>query len=157
MPGTGIQNVPLRFPREAPQWFVEWMRAFVRDVLVPLDVRNSIEGLGISVTGTPDQPATISASEDLGQLFDAGFAMAEADPLLPNARTLVAGDGLFVSDSGAGGNLTISVPDNGLQLVKLQQISPLSVLGNDQSSSADVRRIASYDDDTLLRIVGGAL
>ncbi len=151
----GLQNIPLRIPAQwDPVWFE---RVFIREVLAMADVRNALAGLGISIEGTPDQPATISASEDLSALFDADLLLAEVNALLPNARTLVAGDGTFISDSGAGGNLTISVPDNGLQLVKLQQISPLSVLGNDTSSPADVRRIASHDDDTVLRRVGGAL
>jgi hypothetical protein len=157
MPGTGIQNIPLRFPREAPPWFVGWMQGFVRDVLVNLDVRNSLEGLGISVSGTPDVPATISASEDLGELFDADFALAEANPLLPNARVLAGGDGIAVADAGPGGTLTVGVPANGLELEKLQQITPLSVLGNDAGSAADVTRIASSADDTVLRRVAGAL
>lgn len=157
MPGTGIQNVPLRFPREAPPWFVEWFSGFVRDVLVPLDVRNSIEGLGISVTGTPDVPATISASEDLSDLFDADILLAEATALLPNARTLEGEEGITLTDEGPGGNVNIRIEDNALQLAKLQKISPLSVLGNDTNAAADVRRIASHDDDTAFVRIAGEL
>ena len=141
-----------------PAWMQQWFDGFIRDVLAKLDTRNAIPGLGISIDGTPDQPATISANEDLGELFDADFAMAEATPLLPNARVLAGEAGVVsVTDEGPGGALRVGLAGHGIQPEKLTQFPRHAVLANAADEVAAAGFVRALLTDTVLRRVGDAL
>jgi hypothetical protein len=155
MAGQGVQHLPIRFPREAPPWFVDWMGWFIRDVLANIDPRNGIEGTGISITGQPSEPATFSTSEDLQALFDADLILAEAAALLPNSRTLEGVGGISVTDGGAGGQVSVGI--DSVDFNKLPVIPALSVIGNRTSDEGTPRTIVSSANDTVLRRVADAL
>jgi hypothetical protein len=155
MAGRGIQHQPIRIPA---QWDPEWFeRVFIREVLSKLDVRNANEGLGISIEGTPDQPATISASDDLGQLYDADFILSEASELLPNARVIEGEDGVSVTDEGPGGSLRVGLEVHGVQFDRLPQFPELSLLANGDNAVGSGRFVRAEDNDTVLGRVGDAL
>lgn len=153
----GVEKVPLWFPDDAPSWFRLWLQAFVRDVLSKMDPRNAI-GVGVDISGSSDQPATISTGDDVSQLFDADYAVAEADDLLPNARVIAPESGVTtVTDEGPGGNLQIGVAAHGIGPDKLFQAPPASVLANPTSSPGDFQTLAAATDGDVLQRSGGAL
>lgn len=157
MAARGIQDVPLRVPDD---WDPVWFAAFVRDVLAKADVRNAIQGSGISITGQSNDLATISSSEDLQQLKDQGYVLADppTDPgLIPNSRQLAGEPGVVtINDEGAGGNISVTIEAHGLSYSKLRLAAPLSVLGNPDTGSAEIVGITGVDD-TVLRRTAGAL
>lgn len=104
MPGRGLDVIPLRIP---DRWDPGWFETFVRDVLSLADVRNATEGAGITITGQSDDTATLASSEDVLELLTVGVLTAEASDLA-NARQLVAGNGITLTDAGAGETLEIS-------------------------------------------------
>ncbi len=71
---AGIQNIPLRIPRE---WSPEWFDTFVREVLSKLDTRNSV-GVGVTVTSDGNSVATLASEVDQATV-DADIATAIAD------------------------------------------------------------------------------
>lgn len=137
---------------------MEWADRVLLPELAKLDVRNAIQGTGISIDATPDRVATISASEDLGELFDADFVMAEASPLLPNAR-LLRGEGnvIDITDAGPGAGVTVGIAQHSLHGNKLRLSDGLSVVGNPASGEAEIVDIPATADDTALVRVGGVL
>lgn len=157
MAGRGIQDVPLRIPGE---WDPVWFAAFVRDVLAKADIRNAIQGSGIEISGQSNDHATISSSDDLLQLKDQGYVLADppTDPLLiPNSRQLAGEPGVVVvTDDGPGGNITMSIQAHSLSYSKLRLGAPLSVIGNPDTASAELIGITGVDD-TVLRRTAGAL
>lgn len=157
MAARGLQDVPLRIPDD---WDAVWFAAFIRDVLAKADVRNAIQGSGISITGQSNDLATISSSEDLQQLKDQGYVLADppTDPgLIPNSRQLAGEPGVVtINDEGAGGNISVTIQAHGLSYSKLRLAAPLSVLGNPDTGSAELIGITGVDD-TVLRRTAGAL
>lgn len=140
MPGRGLQNLPLsRIPLE---WDAQWFEQFCKDVLAFADTRNAIEGSGITITGNPDEPATISASADLQNLLLQQFVVASASGFLQHERTL-AGEATVVSitDGGDNANITVGLVDGGVTLGKLKQLSDLGVLGNPTNAIGAVQNI----------------
>ncbi len=125
MAGRGIQFIPLRVPT---QWSKEWFETFVRDVLAPADVRNAIEGGGISVTGNTDEPATIAASADVASLTALPYVLMALSGSVPNERKLTGSSTVAVTDGGAGGNVTLSIPDGSLPPNALTDFPGLSAL-----------------------------
>lgn len=159
MAGQGVQHLPIRYPREMPAWMQRWFDEMFRDVFRNMDIRNATPGLGISIEGTPDRPATISATEDLGDLFDADFLLAESDPaLLPNARTLGGESGVVdVADSGPGGSVTVGLVQHGVPTQKLRLSEGCSVLGNAGGDTGEVNDIIAGADATVLARVDGVV
>lgn len=125
MPGTGLQEIPLRVPKE---WDAAWFTRFVREVLALADIRNAREGLGVSIEGNSSEPATIAVGGDIAGLLDVPFVTLQTSSLLTAERVITAGDGIELDDAGAGSSLTISVTD--IPYSSLQPLPPLSVLGN---------------------------
>lgn len=156
MAGKGIQHLILRIP---DQWDPVWFeRVFIREVLANMDTRNAVDGLGISVTGNSNEPATISGSADLAELFDAGIVLAAADPLLPNARVLKGMTGVIqITDSGAGGTVEVDILPNAVGPSQLATLSALSVLCNATNATANMQYLTAAANDTLLTRVGDAL
>lgn len=158
MAGQGVQHLPIRYPREMPEWMRRWFDEMLRDVFRNMDVRNATEGLGITIESAPDRPATISASDDLGDLFDANFAMAEASPLLPNARVITGEENVVqVSDGGPGGQLRIGLAEGGVGTEKLALSPRHAVIGNPTASTAAPDYIRALTDDVVLRRVAGVV
>ena len=61
MAANGFDKISIRIP---PQWDAEWYRVHFRDVLSKGDVRTA-HGVGVSITGRSDEPATLTAAVDL--------------------------------------------------------------------------------------------
>lgn len=152
---AGIDKVPHRIPDE---WSAEWFARFIREVLSLADVRNANAGAGIHIDGTPDRPATISASAGIDQLVNANYVVAEPQSFLPSARLLSAETGVIeLHDTGPGGSLVVGIPDHGLHANKLRLASARSVLGNPEASEGGLMDIAAGTDETVLARVSGAL
>lgn len=49
-----VRNIPT-------EWSAEWFRRFITHHMQNMDIRNTIAGTGITITGTEQQPGTISA------------------------------------------------------------------------------------------------
>lgn len=153
MPARGIQYLPIRYPREAPSWFVSFMDAFTKDVLVNLDVRNAIPGSGIEIEGAPDTQATISSSTDLQQLMDENYILAEPSAFLANARVLTGEVGIvLVDDDGPGSTISVSLAEHGVNLTKLPRITELSVIGNPSKDFGPVSAIAGSAEHDVLSV-----
>jgi hypothetical protein len=60
----GISAGSIKFIPE--EWSAEWFRRFITQYLQNADTRNATAGPGISISGTIQQPATISASTIVG-------------------------------------------------------------------------------------------
>jgi hypothetical protein len=149
----GIEQVPIRYPREAPAWFVEFFQRFIRDVLANADVRNAIQGNGVSIESTPDQPATLNFDASLDELLDAGIVLAAPESVLPNGRVLTGESGVVsVTDGGAGGALNVGLTIHGVSAEKLRLSAAWSVLGNDSNASGEVADISAAANDLLLRV-----
>jgi hypothetical protein len=59
---AGLDGVPSNTIPEDPKEFVNWFKSVgIKRWLAAADVRNAIQGLGISITGAAPNPATISA------------------------------------------------------------------------------------------------
>lgn len=136
----GLDRIPLRIPEK---WDAQWFSGFVRDVLAKADIRNAVPGLGISIDGNSDQPATVSSSEDIQAIFDADLLLAEANALLPNARTIVGEDGVVnLDDQGPGGEVVIGLHPHSVTPQKLMQTTAASVLlGRGDDSAGEVEQI----------------
>jgi hypothetical protein len=153
MPARGIQHLPIRYPREAPAWFAQFMDSFIRDVLINLDVRNAIQGQGIQIEGNSDTPATISSSEDVQQLIDENYILAESSPFLANARVLSGENGVVrVTDEGPGGSFVISLEQGGIPYDKLAELDELSVLGNPSDAFGPLTRITGSAQHDVLSV-----
>ena len=61
MAANGFDKINIRIPEV---WNAEWYRVHFRDVLSKGDVR-SARGVGVSITGRSDEPATLTAAVDL--------------------------------------------------------------------------------------------
>ncbi len=153
MPARGIQHLPIRYPREAPAWFATFMDGFIRDVLVNLDVRNAIPGPGIQIEGMSDRPATLSTSEDLQQLMDENYILAEESAFLANARVLTGENGVVsITDEGPGGSFVISLVQGGIPYAKLADLDELSVLGNPSHEFGSLTRISGSAEHDVLSV-----
>ncbi|GEM_PF-2680334 len=150
----GLESIPLRIP---DKWDPVWFKDFVREVLALADARNAQPGPGITIEGSPDQPAVISSSEAVGALSDQSYVLTEpSDPpeIVPNARVLTGEGGVIdVDDSGPGGNVTIKVRARGIRNRHLRDSAPFSVIGRAFETSGEVADIQATADDTVLRRV----
>ncbi len=158
---SGVQGIPTTSiplnPAAFPQWF--------RDVFIPLwlanaDVRNAVQGTGISITGNPSTAATISAAENLQALFKAPYllAVAPTDAYLLDYRVIAAQSGvLTVTDGGVLGHMTVGVAANGIGNIQLRQSAGLSIVGNSSGATANVADIVASTNGQVLGMVGGVL
>lgn len=141
-------------------WSAEWFRQFIRTQLGNVDIRNATAGLGIVITGTATTPATVSVSSDLQALFHQPYVLATAPAGISSAfnayRLLAPQAGvLTVTDSGARTAITVGVAANGIGNAQLRKGSPLSVIGNATSATANVSDIASTSNGDVLWNNGG--
>lgn len=140
MAGQGVQFLPLsRIPEKwDPVWFGRW----IREVLANADIRNAIEGSGITITGQPGEAATVSTSADLTNLLLQTFVLTAPSGFLNFERVLAGEPGVItIVDGGANSNVTVSITNNGVNLGKLVQLSQAGVLGNPVSGVGGVQNI----------------
>lgn len=124
----GIDKIPIRWPAQYDPAFME--RLF-RDVLAKADIRNAVAGPGINIEGQPDEPATVSSSEDLTQLLEQTFVLALPSGFLQDERILQGEQDIIdIIDEGPGGDIIVALVDGGVPLYKLNAIPALSVLLN---------------------------
>lgn len=155
---AGIERIPIRYPSEAPAWFVRFMGEFVRDVLAPADARNAVSGSGISIEGTPDRPVTISSASNVLEFVDANFVLAESSADLGNSRVLRGeGDVVAITDGGPGQSITVGLVQHGVTMDKIQVLPITTLLGNPFGSLNAPVAITAYDDDTILQRTAGSL
>lgn len=152
MPGQGLQFIPLG--RSIPnEWDAAWFAKFIREVLAQADVRNAIEGTGITISGQPGEVATIAASADIQNLLLQPYVVSSASAFLPNERVLDGENGVVsVSDGGAGGLITVGLFDGGVPFTKLGELDELSVLGNPTNTFGPVERISGTDPLDVLAV-----
>lgn len=146
MAGAGLDRIPLRIPAE---WDAAWFETFVRDVLAQADVRNAVEGTGISIAGTPDGPATLAASQDVLNLLNASLLTVTASNLTQGRQLIVEPGVLELTDAGPGSTALLAIAAHGVPLSKLSHIAPYSVLGDDTGAGVAVE-IPASSNDTLL-------
>jgi len=144
----GLQDISFRIPEE---WSASWFLEFIRDVLTKLDVRNAIEGAGITIDGTPNEVATISSSEDLLDLIEQNFILATSSSFLDNERVLQGETGIIsIVDEGPGRNIIVKLINGTVPLSKLAPIDAQSVVGNNFATPAVPAPIISETDNTFL-------
>lgn len=143
------------------QWSADWFRGFIRTQLSQADIRNATAGAGISITGNPTTPATVSVNSDLQALFHQPYVLAELPSgisdtfdsyrlLVPEATVLT------VTDGGAEGSITVGVATNGIGNAQLRQGAARSVIGNSTNILADVADIVSSANGDVLWNNGGS-
>lgn len=139
-------------------WNAQWFRRFITTYLQGGDIRNTISGVGIDISGTIAQTAQISVSSSVQQLFNEPYALAVApsDSALTAYRILTPESGvLTVTDSGAKEPVTIGVATNGIGNAQLRQSVALSVIGNSAATGvANVADIVSSDAHDVLQNTG---
>lgn len=152
----GLQNIPAwRIPSK---WDAAWFQDFIQQVLRFSDVRNSIEGAGIQITGESSEPATISATENLLQLLEQNYILATTSLFLPNERVLDGQSGtILITDKGPGSTIVVGIVPNGIGPAQFRQSTALSVVGRPQANSGNVNDIVSNADGDILRQSGTTL
>lgn len=155
MPGQGIQFLPLtRIPKD---WDPVWFGKFCREVLALADTRNAIEGSGISITGQPGEPATVSASDDLQSLLLQSYVLVSPSGFLGFERVLTEGDAIEIVDGGANSTVTVGVEDHAVSLGKLVEVSAMGVLGNPVNGIGEIQNINAGADKSVLHVNGTAM
>lgn len=147
MPGKGLQEIPLRVP---DQWDPAWFTRFVREVLALADIRNAVEGTGVTITGNSSQPATIAADASIAGLLNVPFVTLALSSQLTAERVLTAGDGIALTDGGAGATIAISISD--IPYSSFGDLPGLSVLGNQLEATAQPGPIIGTASGQLLRV-----
>lgn len=151
----GLEKIPLRIP---DKWDPAWFEQFVREVLALADARNALPGPGISVTGNPNEPATISGSADVEEIADANYVVAEASSAIANARVLAGETGVInIEDGGAGQEITVAIVDHSIVDTKLRRAAECSVIGNAANAFGAVADIAASTNGTVLQRLADAL
>jgi hypothetical protein len=138
MAGRGLQFLPLQ--RVPTQWDPVWFVQFCREVLAFADTRNAIEGAGITITGQPDEAATISASDDIQQLLLQSYVLATPSGFLEHERVLTGSVSIGILDGGDNSAITVDINDYSVNLGKLTPMD-MGVLGNPVSGSGPVQNI----------------
>ncbi len=151
MAAQGIEKIPIRIPEK---WDPVWYSRHIREVLALADTRNAFEGPGISITGTSDVPATISASADILNLLQQAYVLAAPSSFLPNERTLQPQIGVTtITDNGPNTTIVVGVAANGIGNAQIRQSQALSVVGRIFNSVGDVADITAYADGDVLRVL----
>lgn len=155
MPAQGLQFIQLRIP---PRWDPVWFEQFVRDVLSKADVRNAIEGPGVTIEGTSAERPIITATADLLDLLEQNFILATSSSFLARERVLDGEDDVVTAtDEGPGGRFIIGIKTNGIGPSKFRRSVALSVVGRRQDTDGNVNDIAAADDNTFLVRRGNVL
>jgi hypothetical protein len=155
MPGLGLQQIPFRIP---DKWDAGWYAKHLREVLALADARNAIPGGGITITGQPNEPATISTSEDLTNLLLQSYILATPSGFLTNERVLAGEVGVIdIDDGGADSTITVGIENHGVNYGKLRQMSGMGVLGNPVDDVGEVQAINPEQDKAVLHQAGTAL
>jgi hypothetical protein len=151
----GLEAIPLRIPQ---QWDPVWFEQFVREVLALADVRNAQPGPGISITGQPNEPATIKGIVDLEEIADADFVVLSTSPQMPNARVLAGEpDTILIEDGGPGGQARVVVQDHSIGDTKIRQGHRCSVIGRAENSFGPVSDIEARENGHVLQRASDAL
>lgn len=155
---AGLETIPLRIPS---RWDPVWFERFVREVLALADPRNAIAGPGISIEGSPDTPAVISSSQEIGELADQAYILAEPSSppdAVSNARVLAGQENVVeVVDFGPGQRIIIRLRDGSISNELLRDARECSVLGRASNSIGSMGDIIASSNDTLLRRVADEL
>ncbi len=146
MPQQGIKPglTPAIVTSIPEKWSASWFRGFLSNFLQYTDTRNAIEGTGISITGTGQNPATISLTTEIGQLLHEPYALATApaDNALTQYRTLTPQANVTtLNDAGATKTLTFGIANNGVGATQFRQSLPNTVVGNPTGAQANVTDI----------------
>lgn len=156
MPGRGLQDIPIRPPEE---WSASWYLKHIREVLALVDIRNAIEGPGITITGSSSEPATVSATGGIVGLLDVPFVTLSLSSQLTAERILTGESGIVtITDGGAQSSVTVGLQDFGVPLSKLTEQPAFSVLGNQLDDTGPVAPITAANEYDVLwvRDVDGA-
>lgn len=156
MTGRGLQDIPIRPPQE---WSAAWYLKHIREVLALVDIRNAIEGPGITITGNSSEPATISADGAIVDLLNVPFVTLSLSAQLTAERVLAGESGVVeITDGGAGTTVTVGLEVFGVPYNKLVQGPPFSVLGNQLTATGPISPItAAFEGDVLwVRDIDGA-
>lgn len=107
---AGIQNIPLRIPRE---WSPEWFDTFVREVLAKMDTRNAV-GNGVTVSSNGNSVATIDAELTQDNIDDAIADHEAAANPHPTYLTEAEADALYadISHTHTGSAITTLIIEN---------------------------------------------
>lgn len=152
----GLQKIPLT--RIPDQWSASWFAQFIREVLAFADVRNSIEGPGVTISGQPDEPATISATADILEFLEQNFVLATPSGFLPNERTLDGQPNVVeIVDFGPNDIIRVTLINGGIGPVQLRQSQPWSVMGQSGSFPGNVGDIQALADGDVLSRQAGVL
>jgi hypothetical protein len=156
MPGRGLQYLPMNDVPE--KWDRQWFIDFCRETLALADVRNAIEGAGISIEGNSDTEATIGTGTDVEQLIDGPYVLAEPYSFLANARTIEGENGVIdIDDDGPGQPLTVGIREGGVKNAKLRPGRECSVIGRSANSVGFVADILAAANDRLLTRISDVL
>lgn len=156
MSGQGLQFLPMQ--RVPDKWDPVWFVKFCREVLANADTRNAIEGSGITITGQPGEPATVSTSADLTNLLLQEFVLASPSGFLSHERVLAGEGGVVdITDGGDNANITVGLVVNGVNLGKIQQLSNYGVLGNPVAGLGSVQNISPVVDKSVVHLNGALI
>ena len=151
MPARGLQDVPLN--RIPAKWDPAWFAKFCREVLSLADVRNALSGTGVTITGGPSEPATISASTDVANLLLQSYVLATPSGFLSNERILGGESGVVtITDGGPNGNIDVGLQEGGVPYSKLIDAPAFSVLGNQLTSAGPIAPITGVSEGDVLWI-----
>lgn len=156
MAGRGLQFLPLN---DVPdKWDPVWFRDFVRETLALADVRNAIEGAGISIEGNSDTEATIGTGTDVDQLIDGPYVIAEQYSFLANARLLEGENGVIdIDDDGPGQGIEVGIREGGVKDSKIRPGKACSVMGRAENTAGFVADILAAANNLVLARSSDAL
>jgi hypothetical protein len=159
---AGIDGIPATTIPDNPTEFVTWFKTMgLPRWFANADVRNALEGAGISITGNLSTPATIGVSANIQSLFEQPYVLVGAPVAsapLTGYRSIATESGvLTLTDGGAEGDITVGVAANGIGNAQLRQSAATSVIGNATSSEANVADIAASANGQVLQMAGGLL
>lgn len=156
----GVDGLPPPVLPATYALFRKWYPDYTKRILANGDVRNTTPGFGISVTGTPVKPATLSVGSPITDLFDQPYILAPGtgSSELTQYRLLDVQLGVIkLADTGPLGKVSIEIVTNGIGNTQLRQGAALSVVGNSTGFPANLSDIAASDDGQTLQRLAGAL
>lgn len=152
----GLQKIPAyRIPEK---WDASWFSQFIREVLAFADTRNAIAGPGVTISGNPDEPATITAEADVLQLLEQNYVLATPSLFLPNERILDGQTGkVKILDLGPGNQIIVAIVENGIGAEQIRQSTGNSVVGRSDATDGNIVDIVALNEGDVLRLAGGIL
>lgn len=153
----GINALPTNSIPE--KWNRTWFANFINIWLANADTRNARNGVGISITGTATEPATISVSDELNSVVNQDFILApgSSSDVLNDYRVLATDAVIQVTDGGPRQPLTLSIAPNSIDADQIRQSAATSVVGNPTPTEGNVTDITASADGDVLQRAGGAL